>query len=141
MSKGSVIAYRSADSAHPGEHERAQKRTPAGQRKHNQADNRGQMDQNEPGQHHEVMFGGAPPRPLRWVDGAVEVKGSIYCLDHKGAYLKLATQSLFCETETLSCAPERAKSDGVRLGAGLSSAAYRLHDGAPRIHRSSSAQV
>src|SRR6516162_8698436 len=83
MSKGSVIAYRSADSAHPGEHERAQKRTPAGQRKQNQADNRRQMDQNEPGQHHEVMFGGAPPRPLRWVDGAIAVKGSMDCLDHK----------------------------------------------------------
>src|ERR1700757_5230784 len=64
MSKGSVIAYSSADSSHPGEYERAKKHTPAGQRKQNQADNGGQMDQNEPRQYHEVMFGGAPPRPL-----------------------------------------------------------------------------
>jgi hypothetical protein len=91
MSKGSVIAYSSADSSYPGEYERAQKHTPAGQRKQNQADKGGQMDQNEPGQHHEVMFGGAPPRPLRWVDGAVGVKGLMDGLDHKGAYLELAT--------------------------------------------------
>ena len=92
MSKGSVIAYSSADSSHPGEYERAKKHTPAGQRKQNQTDNGGQMDQNEPGQHHEVMFGGAPPRPLRCVDGAVGVKGLMDGLDHKGAYLQLATQ-------------------------------------------------
>src|SRR6516162_9278721 len=141
MSKGSVIAYSSADSSHPGEHERAKKHTPAGQRTQNQADNGGQMDQNQPGQHHEVMFGGTPPRPLRWVVGAVGVKGSIDCLDHKGAYLQLATQSLFCERETLGCVPERAQWDGARPAAGLSSAAYRLHDGAPRIDRSSRAQV
>jgi len=92
MSKGSMIAYSSADSAHPGEHEGAKKYTPAGQRKQNQADNRGQMDQNAPGQHHEVMFGGAPPRPLRCVDGAVGVKGLMDGLDHKSLILRLANQ-------------------------------------------------
>jgi hypothetical protein len=51
MSKGSVIANSSADSSHPGEYDRAKKHTPAGQRKQNQADNGGRMDQNEPGQH------------------------------------------------------------------------------------------
>jgi hypothetical protein len=141
MGKGSVIAYSSADSAHPGERERAKKHTPAGQRRQNKAYNGGQMDQNEPGQHHEVMFGGAPPRPLRCVDGGIGINGSMDCLDHQGTYLRLATQSLFCATETLGCVPERAEWDGARPGAGLSSAAYRLHDEAPRIDRSSHAQV
>jgi len=30
------------------------------------------------------------------------------CLDHKGTYLQLATQSLFCETEGLGCVLDRA---------------------------------
>jgi hypothetical protein len=87
MSKCSVIAYGSADSADPGEGERAKKHSPAGQWKQNQADYGSQMDENEPRKHHEVMPGGAPPRPLRSVDRQLVVNGLLDRLDHKAAYL------------------------------------------------------
>ena len=87
MGKCSVIAYRRADSADPGERERAEKHRPAGQGKQHQPDHRGQMDENEPGQHHDVISGGAPPRPLRSVDRRLVTNGLLDRLDRQAAHL------------------------------------------------------
>src|SRR5271169_2785598 len=64
MRERTMIADGGGHPAQPYEAKRTQKHSPARQRKQDQADKRGEVDQYEPRQHQRVFVTRPPPRPL-----------------------------------------------------------------------------